>query len=62
MRGGYPVHVNLVVRRGHKPFWQVRSNLISCPHHHRTEDAAKKCLPDVIEKYKELRWPKKKKA
>jgi hypothetical protein len=54
--------VNLVVRRGHKPFWQVRSNLISCPHHHRTEDAAKKCLPDVIEKYKELRWPKKKKA
>jgi len=60
MRGGYPVHVCHVTTSNLCQFWQVRSSFVTCPHRHRTQESAKKCLPAMIEKYKELRWPKKK--
>jgi hypothetical protein len=73
MRGGYPVCVAHIERHTKKngtllrieTWWEARSPHGSrlhtvCGHRHRTSDAAKKCLPDVIEKYKALRWPKKK--
>lgn len=43
-------------------YWAAHANLTgSCGHKHPDEESAQACLPEIEAKYRELRWPKRKK-
>lgn len=63
MRGGYPIHVyfiRTIVRKAQRVLWRcgtVGSKFsLNCGHWHKSEVAARKCEPRMIEEYKAARW------